>query len=163
MTRRSQLQLYFHGTLFIVIAMASATVPLFFITLKSDFLNAHRQFVRGSHLILVLTGVWMVASAGMLPLLNLTQRWISAIVWTLVGSGYTFIVAIILLAIILVISPPQDDGKAQWNMLINARYYLGYVYLGILSISGTTSLIPGFLMVGGTYKALRQYAQNAVH
>jgi hypothetical protein len=162
MTRRGQLYLYFHGTLFIVIAMVAATAPLFLITLKSDFLDAHRQFVRGSHVILVLTGVWMVASAGMLPLLDLTQRWISAIVWTLVTSGYTFLVAIILLAIILKMSP-QGEGKAQWDMLMNARYYLGYVYLGILTISGALSLIPGFLMVGGTYKALRQYAQNAVH
>ena len=129
---------------------------------KSDFLDAHRQFVRQSHLILVLTGIWMVASAGMLPLLNLTQRWISVIVWTLISSGYTFIVAIILLAILLRMTP-QPDGKAQWDMLMNARYHLGYVYLGILTISGLTSLIPGILMVGGAYKALQQYAQGAVH
>jgi hypothetical protein len=162
MTRRSQLYLYFHGTLFIVIAMTAATLPLYIISIHRGLLDIYRQFVRSSHLILVVTGVWMVASAGMLPLLNLTQRWVSAIVWTLVASGYTFIVAIVLYAVILKMSPDWD-GKDQWIMLKAAPYYLGWVYIVILTISGLTSLFPGMLMAGGTYKALRQYAQNAVH
>jgi hypothetical protein len=162
MIRRGQLYLYFHGTLFIVIAMTAAVLPLYFITIHKPFLDVARQFVRSSHLILVVTGVWMVASAGVLPLLNLTQRLVSVIVWTLIASGYTFIVAIILFAIILKMSPDWD-GTDQWAMLTAAPYYLGYVYIVILTISGFTSLLPGLLMVGGTYKALKQYAQGAVH
>ena len=162
MTRRGQLYLYFHGTLFIVIAMIAATYPLYAYTLRSEFTDIHRQYARSSHLILVVTGVWMVASASMLPLLNLTQRWVSVIVWTLIASGYTFIVAIALFAVILRMSPDWD-GVDQWVMLEAAPYYLGYVYIVILTISGLTSLLPGILMVGGTYKALQQYAQNAVH
>jgi hypothetical protein len=142
--------------------MTAAVLPLYLITLQQAFLEVYRQFVRSSHVILVLTGVWMVASAGLLPLLNLTQRWVSVIVWTLIASGYTFIVAIAFLAVILIMSPLRDSTN-QWLMLQAAPYYLGYVYIVILTISGLTSLLPGILMVGGTYKALKQYPQGAVH
>ena len=162
MIRRGQLYLFFHGSLFIVIAMTASILPLYIFTIQKEFLDVWRQFVRSSHVILVVTGVWMVASAGVLPLLNLTQRWVSVIVWTLIASGYTFIVAIALLAVILIISPLRDSTD-QWSMLKAAPYYLGYIYIAILTISGSTSLLPGILMVGGTYKALKQYGQGAVH
>jgi hypothetical protein len=162
MPRRGQLYLYFHGSLFILIAMTAAVLPLYIFTIHKDFLDVDRLFVRSSHLILVVTGIWMLASAGMLPLLSLTQRWVSAIVWTLIASGYTFIVAIVLLGVILKMSPDWD-GTDQWLMLKAAPYYLGWIYIVILTISGFTSLFPGILMVGGTYKALKQYAQGAVH
>src|SRR5580700_3264559 len=101
MTPRSQLRLYFHGSLFIALAMSLATLPLYTITLRREFLDTYRQFVRQSHLILVLTGIWMLASGAMLPLLDLTQRSISITVWSLVSSGYTFLLAIALLAVVL--------------------------------------------------------------
>jgi hypothetical protein len=161
MTRRDQLRLYFHGSLFIVTSMTLGT-PGLIITLTRVFLDDYRQFVRQSHVILMLTGIWMLASGAMLPLLDLTQRAISIIVWSLISSGYTFLVAITLLGIIL-IEVGQPSNPPLWELIGKAPFYLGYIYIGVLSISGALSFIPGAIMVAGARKALRQHTQDAVH
>jgi hypothetical protein len=162
MTPRSQLRLYFHGSLFIALAMGLATLPLYTITLRREFLDTYRQFVRQSHLILVLTGIWMLASGAMLPLLDLTQRSISITVWSLVSSGYTFLLAIALLAVVL-FEVQQSSNPPLMDIIGQAPYYLGYIYLTVLTISGILSFVPGVIIVSGAHKALRQHIQDAIH
>jgi len=161
MTPRSQLRLYFHGSLFIALAMAFGT-PGLWLTFNYTFLDGYRQFVRQSHVILVMTGIWMTAAGAILPMMSLSPRAISTIVWTLVSSGYLFIVAIILLGILLKVLGPQPATLSQWQILSNAPYYLQYVYLTLLSVSGLTSFIPGVLLVAGARNGLRQYVQDSV-
>jgi len=161
-TQRGQLRLYFHASLFIVLAMTFGTPGLWF-TFNDPFLNEYRQFVRQSHVILILTGIWMITSGVILPMLDLSERAISAIVWMLVSSGYTFIVAITLLGILLKILGPQPADLSQWEILIKAPYHLAYVYMTLITVSGLTSFFPGVLLLVGARNALRQYLQDAIH
>jgi hypothetical protein len=161
MIRRSQLRLILHGALFMVISMTAGT-PAFFIATHYAMNEPVRQFFRQSHSIFMVTGIWMIATGAALPLLELTERGIATLVWSLLVSGYTFLVALAVFFAALRIYPPNAKNT-QWETLKATPYHLGWIYIGLVVVSGATSFLPGVLIVWGAWKAAKHSPLDAIH
>jgi hypothetical protein len=160
MTRPSQLRLIFHGSLFMLFTMTLG-VPELYIAFNWHMDEPVRQALRQSHAIFMTTGIWMIATAAVLPLLEHTDRSFSIIVWSLVLSGYTFIAALAVLFVGFAFKPPVP-GQTQWEQLVALPYHLGYLNGGLVGLSGITSLIPGLFIFWGAYKAARHSPLDAI-
>jgi hypothetical protein len=160
MTRRSQLRLLYHGALFMVVSMLVQFPGLWvaFTKLSSDPV---RQVMRSGHAILMATGIFMVASSSILPLLQLTSRGISWLVWSFVVSGYTFIGAISI-AIPGFIHRPPDPSWNQWQQAMSLPFHLGWLNVGLIGVSGGSSAIPGFLILFGAYRAMKYSVVDSI-
>jgi hypothetical protein len=108
-----------------------------------------RLFYRQSHLIPLATGIWMIAIAGGLPQLSLTDRSASALVWSLVISAYSLVLAQAIWGTALLIGSSVQQPPAQ------------YLYAGALIVTAVGALIGTYLIVSGAYSALRQ-SENPV-
>jgi hypothetical protein len=107
------------------------------------------------------------SNGGVLPLLKLADRGISVLVYSLIASGYTFLVALGVLGIgvigIASILNPTTTQAPMWDQLMKADYYLGYVYIVLISVSGLLSFIAVVAIVYGAYKAKRLSPLDAIH
>jgi hypothetical protein len=162
MTRRGQLRLYFRGVIFLLVAMLIGG-PGLIVAMNYGWLDQVRQFVRQSHLILMLTGIWMIASAAALPLLDLTSRALSILVWSLVVSGYTFLVTVAVFGLVFALSSgSQIPYPTQWSQLTAAPYHLRFFYMLFLSANGAASFVAALMFVRGARNALKQTLVDAV-
>jgi len=162
MIRRGQLRLYFHGVIFLVTAMVIGG-PGMGLTFHREFLDQLRQFVRQSHLILMLTGIWMMASGAALPILDLTSRGLAILVWSLVVSGYTFLVSVAIFGLVFALeSGLQVPLTTQWAQLSAAPYHLRYFYLTFLTANGIASLVAAWILVRGAQNALKESLVDAI-
>jgi hypothetical protein len=162
MTRRGQLRLYFHGVIFLIVAMLIGG-PGLIVAMNNGWLDQVRQFLRQSHLILMLTGIWMIASAAALPLLDLTSRALSILVWSLVVSGYTFLVSEAVFGLVFaLLSGSPVPYATQWSQLTAASYHLRFFYMLSLSANGAASLIAALMFVRGARNALKQSLVDAI-
>lgn len=162
MTRRGQLRLYFHGVLLLLAAMALGG-PGLGLTLHRVWIDQFRQFVRQSHLILMLTGIWMMASAAALPLLDLTSRALAILVWSLVVSGYTFLVSVAVFGLVFALGTGYPmPYPTQWSQLTAAPYHLRFFYMLFLSVNGVASLVAAVMLVRGARNALKQSLVDAI-
>lgn len=161
MTRRGQLRLYFHGVIFLLVAMLIGG-PGLIIAMNNGWLDQVRQFLRQSHLILMLTGIWMIASAA-LPLLDLTSRALSILVWSLISSGYTFLVSVAVFGLVFALgSVSPVPYPTQWSQLTAAPYHLRFFYMSFLSANGIASLVAALVFVRGARSALKQSLVDAI-
>jgi hypothetical protein len=118
-----------------------------------------RQYVRQAHAILMATGMFMIATSAALPLLELTDRGISWIVWSFVVSGYTFAGAFVaLFAGFRLQHHPPDANLTQWCQTMAIPFPLNWLNIVLVGVSGATSFFPGLLIMIGAYKA----SQNSV-
>ncbi len=162
MTRRGQLRLYFHGVIFLLVAMLIGG-PGLIIAMNNGWLDQVRQFLRQSHLILMLTGIWMIASAAALPLLDLTSRALSILVWSLISSGYTFLVSVAVFGLVFALgSVSPVPYPTQWSQLTAAPYHLRFFYMSFLSANGIASLVAALVFVRGARSALKQSLVDAI-
>lgn len=155
MVRRSQLRLVFHGSIFMLVTMLVGG-PELIRAFNQVFLEIVRQSVRQWHVILITTGIWMIALGATLPLLELTSRGISWIVWSLIITGYSFIYSLGVLIYAVSHHIPQlsqHPPASQWEM-VHELGWLGWLNLGLICINGLTSLIPALLVAWGAYRAL---------
>jgi ABC-type antimicrobial peptide transport system permease subunit len=66
------------------------------------------------------------------------------------------------LGIASILNPPTKQAPL-WDQLTNAPYYLGYVYIVLVSVSGLLSFIAIVAIVYGAYKAKRLSPLDAIH
>src|SRR5271163_3895516 len=93
MTRRNQLRLIFHGGLIMVISMMVETPGLWY-AFHHGTDDLVRLYLRQAHTVLMATGIWLIAAGMTLPLLELEEKGMSMLVWSLVISAYTFMLAV---------------------------------------------------------------------
>src|SRR5271165_140937 len=113
MARRAALWLILHGSIVMLIGMFIG-FPGFAVSRDYPMTSDMRLFFRQSHLIPLATGIWMIAIAGGLPQLTLSDRSASALVWSLVVSAYSFVVAQIVWAIALRIGSHITEPPAEY-------------------------------------------------
>jgi hypothetical protein len=160
MTRRSQLRLIYHGALFMVVSML-VQLPGLYVAFSKSLNDPLRQTMRSGHAILMATGIFMIASSMILPLLQLTSRGISWLVWSFVVSGYTFIAALAIAIPGFILNPP-DPSWNQLDQAMSLPFPLGWLNLGLIGLSGGSSAIPGFLILFGAYKAMRYSVVDSI-
>ncbi len=148
MARRAALWLILHGAIVMLIGMVVG-FPGFIVARDYPMTDDIRLFFRQSHLIPLATGIWMIAIAGGLPQLSLTDRSASALVWSLVVSAYSLVVA-----------------QAIWGTAL--RWVAGitqppaeYPYAAALIVTAAGALIGTCVILYGAYSALRQ-SENPV-
>ena len=143
MARRAALWLIFHGAIVMLIGMFVG-FPGFSISRHYSMTSDMRLFFRQSHLIPLATGIWMIAIAAVLPQLSLSDRSASALVWSLVVSAYSFVLAQIVWGIALRMGSDIAQPPAE------------YPYEAALAVTAVGALIGVCLILYGAYSALRQ-------
>jgi len=161
MTRRSQLRLIYHGALFMVVSML-VQLPGLYVAFSKLLNDPLRQAMRSGHAILIATGIFMIASSMILPLLQLTSRGISWLVWSFVVSGYTFIDALAIAIPGFILHPPGANLTTQWQQAMSLPYHLGWLNVGLIGLSGGSSAVPGFLILFGAYKAMKYSVVDSI-
>ena len=164
MSRRSQLRLIFHGAVFILISTMVQAYPGLQVAFFNLMGDPVRQYLRQAHLILVVTGIYMIASSMVLPLLELTSRGISLLVWSFVVSGYTFLGAFVSLFVGFGLqNHPPDPALNQWQQTMAIPFPLNWINIVMVGVSGASSFIPGLLIVWGAYKAMDHSPVDQIH
>jgi hypothetical protein len=148
MARRAALWLILHGAIVMLIGMFVG-FPGFTVSREYPMTDNIRLFFRQSHLIPLATGIWMIAIAGVLPQLSLTDRSASALVWSLVISAYSLLVAQTVWGIALRIGSDITQPPAE------------YPYAAALIVTAAGALIGTCVILYGAYSALRQ-SENPV-
>ena len=148
MARRAALWLILHGAIVMLIGMFVG-FPGFAISRDYPMTSDMRLFFRQSHLIPLATGIWMIAIAGVLPQLSLSDRSASALVWSLVVSAYSFVLAQMVWGIALRMGSDIAQPPAE------------YPYEAALAVTAVGALIGVCLILYGAYSALRQ-SENPV-
>ena len=162
MTRRGQLRLIYYGALLMLISM-SVEAPGMYYPLYSTAGDFIRQYLRTTHAVLMPTGIWMIATGAILPLLELTSRGVSWTVWSMVVSAYTFLLAMAVLIVGLWIYPDALQYPTQIFQLDHLPVLLKWTNLGLLLVSGVTSLIAALVIVWGAVKSLRHSPIDDIH
>ena len=162
MTRRSQLRLIFHGAVLIVISTMLEVFPGILIAFHNVMSDPVRQYWRQGHLIMMVTGIYMIATSMALPLLELTSRGISWIVWSFVVTVYSFIGASATIFLGLYLHPP-DPTCTLWQQTMAIGFPLNWANIILVVITGVASLIPGALILRGAYMAMRYSPINEIH
>src|ERR1700676_4856136 len=162
MTRRSQLRLIFHGAVFIVISTIVEAFPGLLITFHNVMSDPVRQYWRQGDSIMMVTGIYMIATSMALPLLQLTSRGISWIVWSFVVTVYSFIGASATIFLGLYLHPP-DPPQTQWQQTMAIGFPLNWAKIVLVGITGAASLIPGALILRGAYMAMRYSPLEEIH
>jgi hypothetical protein len=157
MTRRSQTRLVFHAAVFIVISTIVQAYPGLKLAFHHALNDPVRQYFRQSHAILMATGVFMIATGAALPLLELTERGISWLVWSFVISGYSFVGAFAALIAGFGLQHHLPDPKlTQWQQTIAIPFPFSWLNIGLVGLSGMASFLPGLLIVLGARNAMRR-------
>jgi uncharacterized membrane protein len=126
--------------------------------------NLVRLYLRQAHTVLMGTGVWMIATGTALPLLELTARGISWLVWSLVISAYTFLLAVsVFIAGLCYYHLDPNKYPDQIHQLRAMSPYLQWINISFLSVSGVTSLLAGLLIVRGAFMAMRHSPIDDIH
>jgi hypothetical protein len=148
MARRAALWLIFHGAIMLLIGMFVG-FPGFMFGPPTSMDDELRLFFRQSHLIPIATGVWMIAVAGGLPTLSLTDRSASWLIWSLVVSAYSLVSAQIVWGAALYIGWTRANGEPVTNSP------LAPLYIGALAVVALGALIVTFIIMRGAYSALK--------
>ena len=149
MTRRGTLRLIFHGTIFLAIGMLVG-FPGFLYGPPKSIDDEFRLFFRQSHLIPIATGVWLIANGAALPNLNLKNGSASLLVWSLIVSSYSLLLAQAAWFTALQLGWTEKAGK----QVIHTP--LGPLYIGALVVVGVGAVIGNTVMLLGAFSALRQ-------
>ena len=163
MTRRNQLRLIFHGALILVISMTVEGPGLIY-AFHHGTDDLVRLYLRQSHTVLMATGIWIIATGMTLPLLELTTRGISWLVWSLVISAYAFMVAVSeFIAGLWYYNLDPNNFPDQITQLRAMSPALQWINISFLALSGVTSLISGLLIVRGAFIAMRHSPIDDIH
>lgn len=152
MARSSVLRIIFHGGILLLIGMLVG-FPGFWFGPPRTMDDELRLFFRQSHLIPIAQGAWMVAIAGVLPYLSLTDRGSSGVVWSLIISAYALVIAQMTWGVALWIGWRQSTEPIL-------KSPLAPVYCGALILVAGGALVATFLITRGAFIALRQLDQR---
>jgi hypothetical protein len=162
MPRRSQLRLILHGAIFMLVTMTVGFFEFRLVSLRFGSDDSVRQALRQWHAILMTTGIWMIATGAGLPLLELTSRGITWLVWMLVFSGYTFMLSLVVLLLGFWAHPEALKETIQTKQ-IHALGWYGWINVGLIIINGVTSMIPAGIIVRGAVMGMRHTPIDDIH
>jgi hypothetical protein len=149
MARRGTLRLIFHGTIFLAFGMLVG-FPGFLHGPPKSIDDEFRLFFRQSHLIPIATGIWLIASGVALPTLNLKNGRASLLVWSLIVSSYSLLLAQGVWFTALQLGWTEKAGKPVMHTP------LAPLYIGALIVVATGAVIGNTVMLLGAFSALRE-------
>ena len=127
----AQRQLVLHGAIIVLIGLLSGYAAVF------EEVSRSGRTWQAAHAALLLTGVWLIATAAVLPLLDLPQRERTALLVSLTGGAYSFMTAVLIQAAtgVRAISP-DVRGISLVAFAANLLAVLGTILAASLTILG---------------------------
>ena len=99
---------------------------------------------RGAHLELLLVGIWLIATAAVLPSLALERREGSGLVWSLVVTGYGLMAALVIGALTGVRAISPGGPWSNWVAFSgSAAGILGSLLAVLLTLKGARAALKG--------------------
>jgi len=126
-----QRRLVLHGAIILLIGLLCGYAAVF------DEVSRSGRTWQAAHSALLLTGVWLIATAAVLPLLELPRREWKAFLLSLTGGAYSFMTAVLIQAItgVRAISP-DVAGIGLVAFAANLLAVLGTIMAASLTILG---------------------------
>ena len=149
MAKRGALRLVLNGAILMLVGMLVGFPGFLFgppISMDDEF----RLFFRQSHLIPIAQGAWTIASGAVLPSLALSDALASALVWSIIVSDYSILLAQSAWGIALAIGWTEAAGHGVQHSA------LAPLYLGGLGVTALGALAGIVLIIVGASSALRQ-------
>lgn len=127
----AQRRLVLHGAIILLVGLLSGYAAVF------EEVSRSGRTWQAAHAALLLTGVWLIATAAVLPLLELPQRERKALVISLSGGAYSFMIAVLVQAAtgVRAISP-DVRGISLVAFAANLLAVLGTILAASLTILG---------------------------
>jgi hypothetical protein len=149
MAKRGALRLVLNGAILMLVGMLVG-FPGFFFGPPTSMDDEFRLFFRQSHLIPIAQGAWTIASGAVLPSLALSDALASVLVWSIIVSDYSILLAQSAWGIALAIGWTEAAGKQVQHSP------LAPLYLGALGMTAVGALAGIILITVGAFRALRQ-------
>ena len=137
-TPDTQRRLVFHGSVILLVALFCGIPSVVEVSTGSG------RMWQGAHSALLILGVWLLATAAVLPLLLLEQLEATALRWSLLLMAYSFMVAVIVQAVTGVRAFGPD--RSPLNMLAFSA--------NLLAVPGT--FLAASLTALGAWNGLRE-------
>lgn len=138
MTNNDRERLIFHGAVVLFVGLLCGFPAL---AERGD--EAFRAW-RAAHLGLITTGIWLLATAAVLPSLVLPRREALALVWSLLATGYGFMTALPIEAVTGVRATQPTGSAANWVAFAgNAIGVLGALLGVLLTLMGARAALKG--------------------
>ena len=127
-----QRRLVLHGAIILLVGLLSGYAAVF-----EEVSGSGRRTWIAAHSAFLLTGVWLIATAAILPLLELPARERKALLLSLTGGAYSFMTAVLIQAFtgVRAISP-DVAGISLVAFAANLLALLGTVLAASLTILG---------------------------
>ena len=106
---RERLLLVLHGAGILLLGLLSGLPAV-----AEEMAGTQPTTWRAAHGALLLAGVWLLASAGVLPLLVLPPRQRGALAWALLATGYAFTAAVLIQAVTGVRALSPQGSMSSW-------------------------------------------------
>lgn len=137
---RERLLLVLHGAGILLLGFLSGVAAV-----VEELAGTQPTTWRAAHGALLLAGVWLLASAAVLPLLVLPPRQRRALAWALLVTGYAFTAAVLIQAITGVRALSPHGTLSSW-----------IAYAANL-ITAAAAVLAALLTVQGAWAALRSH------
>ncbi len=139
MTRRDRERIVFHGAIVLFVGFLCG-IP----ALADELGGAPLHAWQTAGVFLIVTGIWLLATAALLPSLALEPRETSGLVWALLGTGYGFMIALLVQAITGVRGVTPRGPAANWIAFAGNTVGLLGAALGILlTMLGARAALKG--------------------
>lgn len=128
----AQRRLVLHGAIILLVGLLSGYAAVF-----EEVSRSGRRTWVAAHSAFLLTGVWLIATAAVLPLLELPPRERKALLLAITGGAYSFMTAVLIQAFtgVRAISP-DVAGISLVAFAANLLAFLGTVVAASLTILG---------------------------
>jgi hypothetical protein len=137
MNRNERGLLILHGAGVLLIGLLSGLAAV-----VEELAAAEPQTWRAAHAALLLAGVWLLATAGVLPHLVLPSRQRSALCWTLLATAYAFTIAVLVQAVSGVRALAPSGTLASWVAFVANIATVGAGLLAaLLTLLGATAAL----------------------
>lgn len=113
MTPNERGLIVFHGAAVVLVGLLSGLAAV-----AEELADAGPQTWRAAHAALLLAGVWLLATAAVLPVLSLSRQQAAALCWSLVATAYAFTTAILLQALTGVRTLAPGGSLSSWVVFI---------------------------------------------
>jgi len=108
MTDRDRARVAYHGAVTLLVAIVCGLLAV------TEAIGTPMPSWQKAHGAFLLMGVWLFAAAGLLPALTLDRGSASVLVWSLVGTGYAFMTAVLVQTVLGVRIVGPGGPPAHW-------------------------------------------------
>lgn len=137
MTHHERGLIVFHGAAVVLVGLLSGLAAV-----VEELAGAGRETWRNAHGALLLAGVWLLATAAVLPVLSLSRQQAASLCWSLVVTAYAFTTAVLLQAITGVRALAPGGPLSNWVVFLANIVTVGAgLFAALLTLIGAKAAL----------------------